>query len=548
MANPIFQTPRTETAPQQAPAPVVAQPVPVVQQPELNAQAPAVNVAPQQTPAPQPAQETINAGFHHTGFDAGNTVKNNHPSVEPDKTMPVEQKSAPSNSQLENAMNGMNARRLGGSGNYAKQPAQQNNGAQEINVARPYQSTPYTYGQDKTGADAAKLFGTDAPNPTAPSVSASEQFAGKPVEVAPQQKQPELNGTAPQLSNSEQLIGPGVSVVPKIQPELNGKISQADIDKYDWSKYGNVNWSANGGDFMTNIREANIPISDAIRFYNKYQEDHGGKPLDWLSMYSTVSRYDPTRSLKEQQKEDALQKQRDQWEKLGNLFIHAGNFLGTTKGAPSMQGLESGQELSQRQQANKERVEQIRQAAGQRFLQEMQLQRNADIKQQQAEQKAWADGQKYQIQQKNLELKNELAKAKIANDTKKIDLIQTQIDRNEKEMEQIDQKMQYYGRMQENIMKNNDIRANAADRSSRAQMIQAGNGTLHARTNADKAEGDTSGEHKEETTGYNKNGEKATTTVTKTNAQVAREEAAKKAKEEAERIAAEAARQLKRQQ
>ena len=569
MSKPIFQTPViTKDNSEQVVTPVPATPVPLIQQPDLNAVAasvPQVDITGKSPVANQKPSKQV--GFHMSGYEMPEGYTASRPSQEPDPIprQYVTTDPRPTNiGQLDKIQKDMYARRVGGAGNYAASSniSSQSNSVPVIDVARPY-NAQYTYGHDKITFDAAQLFGPQQLQP-GPDETVAVQGPNAVSTAGPDETEQVVKSQTPattgrvvegyqpgpdetvavQGPNAVSTAGPDESTTtsgtasastPSVTP---GTVSAttASGNPYDWSKYGNVNWSANGGDFFKNVKDANIPISDAIRYYNQYQADHGGKPLDWLSMYSTISRYDPAKSVLEQDKEDKRRKNRDIWEKIGNVLIHAGNFLGTTKGAPSMQ-LESGKDLSERQQANKERVEKIRQAAGQRFLQEMANQRAADMKQTQAEAKARADGMKYAIQQEQLELKKQLADAKIAGDAAKQREIESRIEVNDarikllgEQQEYTAAKREYVGPLAENKMKNDNKRADAALTSARAAASNAASNSKRVTIEQRKTDNEFVGKTTTSTTGYDNNGQKTTTTVVKTNQQVAAEKRAAAAK------------------
>jgi hypothetical protein len=63
---------------------------------------------------------------------------------------------------------------------------------------------------------------------------------------------------------------------------------------------------SNDGDFWKNAKESGLSLRDAINYYNKWQEDNNGKPLDMFEQYALLKKYDPFRSMKEQDEEDDL--------------------------------------------------------------------------------------------------------------------------------------------------------------------------------------------------------------------------------------------------
>ncbi len=89
--------------------------------------------------------------------------------------------------------------------------------------------------------------------------------------------------------------------------------------------------------------------AEVIADYNSWAKENGQAPLDALQFYPWLMKYDATKSIGENEAEEKKRKRREKWEQIGNVLIHAGNFIGTLTGAPSMK-LESGVQLTQRQQ------------------------------------------------------------------------------------------------------------------------------------------------------------------------------------------------------
>lgn len=88
---------------------------------------------------------------------------------------------------------------------------------------------------------------------------------------------------------------------------------------------------------------------EVVADYNRWAKDNGKEPLDAFTFYPWLMKYDVTKSIGENEAEEKKRKRREKWEQIGNVLIHAGNFIGTLTGAPSMK-LESGVQLTQRQQ------------------------------------------------------------------------------------------------------------------------------------------------------------------------------------------------------
>ncbi len=235
-----------------------------------------------------------------------------------------------------------------------------------------------------------------------------------PVSVVPQ--------TVPQQQiqsqKLDQLKGAPDSLVPQIpepsQEPLQTKALEQASPAY-WQKYGNYNWNSNGGDFFKNVAEADIPLADAIRYYDAFQKDNGGQPLDPYSLYALMGKYDPTQSVKKQNEEDERLKRQQQWEKIGNVLSHMANLYGTMKGAPAMP-LEDAPALTKRQQEQVDRVRTLRQAAGKQYLDALQAKKAEEFKQKQMEHQ----DRMYDLQDKKLELEGKYKNAKTEAEKEKL--------------------------------------------------------------------------------------------------------------------------------
>lgn len=155
-----------------------------------------------------------------------------------------------------------------------------------------------------------------------------------------------------------------------------------------YTKYGNYNWDSNDGDFWKNAKESGLSLRDAINYYNKWQEDNNGKPLDMFEQYALLKRYDPFRSIKEQDEEDERLKRQQKWEKISNVFNHLANLWGTARGANPAQQIESGTDLTKRQQEAVDRVRALRKAAGQDYIDALAAKRADEFRQRQLENEA----------------------------------------------------------------------------------------------------------------------------------------------------------------
>lgn len=204
-----------------------------------------------------------------------------------------------------------------------------------------------------------------------------QEAARRQAEVAQQQPQPTAQEQAQQAY------------------EQAASEQQAQENSF-WQKYGGVNWGANNGDFFANAAEANIPIHDAIRYYDAFQKDTGGEELNPWDVYARYGDKDFSKSIKQQEEEDRKLALQHKWEKIGDAFTSLANLWGTMRGAPNIP-LESGEALTKRQQEQVDRVRTLRQAAGKRYIDALQQKKAEEFKRKQLENEAarLAENQRY---------------------------------------------------------------------------------------------------------------------------------------------------------
>ena len=120
----------------------------------------------------------------------------------------------------------------------------------------------------------------------------------------------------------------------------------------DWSKgFNNVMFGDASGKPAGTVNSAgkDIPISKAIADYNKWAKENNGESLDAFTLYPMLSKYDATKSLADNEKEEKKRKRQERWQQIGNVLSHIGNFVGTAMGAPNQQTLEDPIKLTERQ-------------------------------------------------------------------------------------------------------------------------------------------------------------------------------------------------------
>lgn len=303
--------------------------------------------------------------------------------------------------------------------------------------------------------------------------TAPVQQAQQPVQAAQQQQTQQTQAAAGQVQQN--AADAMAAAREQIGYQLPEETVIPEVNRNYWQKYGNYNWNANNGDFFKNAAEANLPLADAIRYYDAYQKDNGGQPLDPYSLYVLMGKYDPTESIKSQKEDDARLKRQQQWEKVGNVFNHLANLWGTTRGAAPMT-LENNATLTKRQQEQVDRVKALRSAAGKQYLDMLAAKRADDFKNSQLEYQRQKAEQQNEIQRQRLEnakeaieLKKQLAEAKIAGDKAKETEIQSKIDLNAARQRYLDIQTEYYPQK----MANDTTRANASATSASASKQNA---------------------------------------------------------------------------
>lgn len=288
---------------------------------------------------------------------------------------------------------------------------------------------------------------------------------GTPVSVVP----PTVPQEQIQSQRLDQMKGAPVSVVPAVpepnQEPLQTKALEQASPGY-WQKYGGINWNANGGDFFSNLSEANIPIQDAIKYYDAFQKDNGGKELDPWDVWARLGDKDFTKSKKQQDEEDKKLERQQKWEKIGNVFNHLANLWGTMRGAPGMQ-LESGEALTKRQQEQVDRVNALRQVAGKRYLDALQQKKAEEFKRKELDNKIAYQKEKLRLADEKLQLQQEIQDAKAKNDEAKLRELESRLAKNEAQTEYLNMQTTWYPYR----MQTGRISANAS--STRAQDSHA---------------------------------------------------------------------------
>ena len=189
------------------------------------------------------------------------------------------------------------------------------------------------------------------------------------------------------------------NIVPQVAEPSGEPLKTKALDQLNpsyWQKYGGYNWASNGGDFFKNAAEAGMPLYQAMQYYDQWRKDNGEEPLDMMHQYALLRKYDPFKSVKEQEEEEERLKRHQKWQKIGNVFNNLANLYGTMRGAPAAK-YDTDAELTERQQKQLDRVKALRQAAGAPYLEALEKKKADEFKKWQMENEAkrLADQERY---------------------------------------------------------------------------------------------------------------------------------------------------------
>ncbi len=127
--------------------------------------------------------------------------------------------------------------------------------------------------------------------------------------------------------------------------------------------------------FMDAVRNGDKSIGDYASDYEKWARANGKNPLDVYDLMQAVQGKDISKSNHQNEKDDKKLKRQQQWEQIGNVLNHLGNFIGTLAGAPAAK-YESGEQLTARQQAVRDAI--MKQRADPRNIYAMILKQRAN--------------------------------------------------------------------------------------------------------------------------------------------------------------------------
>ena len=165
-------------------------------------------------------------------------------------------------------------------------------------------------------------------------------------------------------------------------------------------------------------KDNDISIADAYNGYNEWARQNGKEPADVMEFLRFAQKYDVDQSVKENEKAIKKQQNQEKWERLGNLFSHIGNFIGTVHGAPD-QKPENAQALKERQRVAAEFAQGKRDKAAQSYLNMYFKDREAKLAQAKADREAAAAERKAELDNLTLQLKQAEEERKKAEEERK---------------------------------------------------------------------------------------------------------------------------------
>lgn len=115
-----------------------------------------------------------------------------------------------------------------------------------------------------------------------------------------------------------------------------------------------IDWSKPYSEIEQNDQLQKMTPYDILQDFQKNGDGNYAAFMPWLS------KYDPNKTIEQNNNDERKAANQAKWEKWGNLFQHLGNFFGTAMGAPS-QKIESYAELTDRQRKLREGIDALRQ-------------------------------------------------------------------------------------------------------------------------------------------------------------------------------------------
>lgn len=239
-------------------------------------------------------------------------------------------------------------------------------------------------------------------------------------------------------------------------PQPTGEVRQMPVPEAD--KGGQAvepqyqsDWSKGFFPALDTYKGRQIPIIQAISDYNKWATDTGNKPLDVMSTMAALQDRDPNKSIADNEETERRARSNERWERIGNLLSHFGNFIGTTKGAPSQQ-LETGQALTARQKQLRDATIALRDKRNSAMMDAY----LKDLAQKQTEKKeaqAYALAQRKQAaEEKKAAIEMQLRAAK---DQREILKLQSDLAKAQAEVNRIEELLPYEKRVKESTISRN---------------------------------------------------------------------------------------------
>lgn len=239
-------------------------------------------------------------------------------------------------------------------------------------------------------------------------------------------------------------------------PQPTGEVRQMPVPEAD--KGGQAvepqyqsDWSKGFFPALDTYKGRQIPIVQAISDYNKWATDTGNKPLDVMSTMAALQDRDPNKSIADNEEAERRTRSNERWERIGNLLSHFGNFIGTTKGAPSQQ-LETGQALTARQKQLRDATIALRDKRNSAMMDAY----LKDLAQKQAEKK---EAQAYALALRKQEAEEKAAakemQLRVAKDQREILKLQSELAKAQAEVNRIEELLPYEKRVKESTISRN---------------------------------------------------------------------------------------------
>lgn len=210
-------------------------------------------------------------------------------------------------------------------------------------------------------------------------------------------------------------------------------------------------WSKGFFPALDTYKGRQIPIIQAISDYNKWATDTGNKPLDVMSTMAALQDRDPNKSIADNEETERRARSNERWERIGNLLSHFGNFIGTTKGAPSQQ-LETGQALTARQKQLRDATLALRDKRNSAMMDAY----LKDLAQKQAEKK---EAQAYALALRKQEAEEKAAaiemQLRVAKDQREVQKLLADLAKAQAEVNRIEELLPYEKRVKESTISRN---------------------------------------------------------------------------------------------